>query len=388
MTQQLIGAELLKVHKSKIKSWGSIALLCNHSSHTSQFESSPAYCHKFLQKQLKSLISPQHGFWGTEQDNMLETADSSFANPKLPIYSLYHEKREPDAKMLEGIDTLLVDLQIVGCRVYTFKWTILNCLKAAQKLKKKVVVLDRPNPLGNKVIEGRVWESEAHSFVGMLPIPMRHGLSVGEFARFANLKIKAELEVIPFEGWDAGKLWNQQRKIWPYTSPNLPNFNSVVLYPGMVLFEGTNISEGRGTTLPFQLLGAPYIQSPETLIKRIKEYLPSIPGVFIKPCFFKPTFNKWKDEVCGGVQFLVTEEEQVRSFELALACLKAIRDCHEEHFAWKEPPYEYDFHNNPIHLILGSNKASTATKEKSPKDPFWEEGLSSFQSNISECLLY
>lgn len=387
-TTQLIGAELLTKHKNKIKHWGPSALLCNHSSITSQHESSVSFCYKFLGDQLKSIISPQHGYWGTEQDNMIETADSWFTQPKIPIYSLYHDKREPDGKILKGIDTLLVDLQIVGCRVYTFKWTLLNCLKAAKKHNKKVVVFDRPNPLGNKIVEGRVWEEEAFSFVGMLPIPMRHGLSVGEFAHFANEKIGAELEVLPLEGWDPSKLWTQERKIWPYTSPNLPSFDSVVLYPGMVLFEGTNISEGRGTTLPFQLIGAPYIKEPLKLIKRIKDYLPKLEGVYLKEAFFNPTFNKWKNETCGGLHIIVTEEERVRSYILALALLKSVRDLYEKDFQWKQPPYEYDHKNNPIHLILGSNKASQASREKDPGNQFWQEGLKSYTEKTKSSLLY
>ncbi len=387
-TEQLIGSDLLKVHKNKIKSWGASALLCNHSSMTSSFESAPSLCSQFLGDNLKSMIAPQHGYWGTEQDNMIETKDSYFKNPDLPIYSLYHDKREPDEKMLKNIDTLLIDLQIVGCRVYTFKWTILNCLKAAKRLDKRVVIFDRPNPLGHNVIEGRIWEKEALSFVGMLPIAMRHGLSVGEFARFANNQIGANLEVLPFEGWNPEHLWNQEKKIWPYTSPNLPNFDSVVLYPGMVLFEGTNLSEGRGTTLPFQIVGAPYVKDPDKIIKRVKDYLPKLEGVYLKEAFFNPTFNKWKNETCGGLQILVTDPEKIRSYSLALAILKSVRDYHENQFQWKEPPYEYDYKNNPIHLILGSNKTSLATKEKKPNDDFWLNGLKDYTEQIKSSLLY
>lgn len=384
----VFASDLLSIHKNKIKSWGRVTLLCNHSSLSSSYSQAPEVVSDFLGKNLRSLHSPQHGFWGTEQDNMLETKDSFYIPLSLPVHSLYHQKREPDEQSLSDVDTILVDLQIVGCRVYTFKWTIFNCLLAAKKLKKKVVVLDRPNPLGGEVREGRVLKEEAFSFVGLYPIPMRHGLTVGEFARLVNQKIGAELEVLPMENWKADSLWCEYRKFWPFTSPNLPNFDSVVLYPGFVLFEGTNISEGRGTTLPFQILGAPYIKDPEKLIKRIQDYEGNSHSVYLKPTYFKPTFNKWKDEVCGGLQVIVKEEKEVRSYSLAISLLKSVLDLYEKDFKWTKPPYEYELYNRPINLILGSNDVGEAVIEKSPKDPFWSDGVDEFKKEARSSFLY
>ena len=384
----LMGVDLLEGKKEKIKSFGKVSLLCNHSSLDRGLSFSPIALKKKIGDRLISLHSPQHGFFGTEQDNMLETENSSFEPLGIPVYSLYHNKREPDEESLDAIDTLLIDLQIVGCRVYTFKWTILNCLKACKRLNKKVVVLDRPNPLGGETIEGRVLSQEAQSFVGLLPIPMRHGLSVGEFARFANSQIGADLEVIPMTSYDGKAIWSEFDHYWPFTSPNLPNFDSVLFYPGFVLFEGTNVSEGRGTTLPFQMIGAPYIKNPGKLLKRVKDYLPYIEGAYLKETFFKPTFNKWEGQVCGGLQLILREPKKLRSLDLALCILKSILDLHEKDFKWKEPPYEYEFSNLPIHLILGSNQVSKVIKEKSPLDDFWKEGLNDFAKQVSSHLLY
>lgn len=383
-----IGCELLKNNQKKINSWGKTTLLCNHSSLSLDYKSSPVFCYDFLGTSLKSILSPQHGFWGTEQDNMLETKNSIFPKLNIPIYSLYHTKREPDEESLDSIDTILVDLQIVGCRVYTFKWTILNCLKAAKKFNKKVVILDRPNPLGGEVIEGRILEPEAHSFVGLLPIPMRHGLSVGEFACFANKNIGADLEILKMESWDTTLLWSHTKRYWPFTSPNLPSFNSVVVYPGMVLFEGTNLSEGRGTTLPFQIVGAPYIKDPEKLIKRVKDYYPDLTNPILKPIFFRPTFNKWSNQVCGGIQLIITDQNSIRSYSLALCVLKSIRDLHNKDFEWKQPPYEYEYNNLPINLIVGNNRVEDAILSKHPNDDYWSYGLKEYTNSVKDFLLY
>jgi len=384
----VFGSDLLSYHKPKISSWGRVTLLCNHSSLGASYEYSPLSVSCFLGDKLRSLHSPQHGFWGTEQDNMLETSDSFFSPLSLPVYSLYHSKREPDERSLADVDTILVDIQIVGCRVYTFKWTIFNCLLAAKKLKKKVVILDRPNPLGGEVLEGSVLKEEAFSFVGLLPIPMRHGLTVGEFAKLANKNIGAELEILPIKNWKASSFWSEYRDFWPFTSPNLPSFSSVILYPGFVLFEGTNISEGRGTTLPFQIIGAPYIKEPEKLIKKVLDYTQNDDSVFLKPTYFKPTFNKWKDEVCGGIQVIIKDAKRVRSYKLALSILKSVLDLYGKYFNWTEPPYEYELYNRPINLILGSNDVAQALVNKTPDNLFWSEGIEDFKKNATSIYLY
>lgn len=385
----LLGSDLLeRLNTEEIKSWGTVSLLCNHSSLSENFRFSPTVLEEKIGDQLVSLHSPQHGFFGTEQDNMIETGDSSFGLGQIPVHSLYHKKREPDERSLKGVDTLVVDLQIVGCRVYTFKWTILNCLKACKRLGKQLVVLDRPNPLGGEILEGRTLLKEAESFVGLLPIPMRHGLSVGEFARYANESIGAELKVVPMENYKASSYWSEYRSHWPFTSPNLPSFESVLFYPGFVIFEGTNISEGRGTTLPFQLIGAPYVKDPNRLIKRVKDFLPNLEGAYLKETFFKPTFNKGEGQVCGGVQLILTEPKKLRSYELALCFLKSFMDLYEKDFQWKKPPYEYEFENLPMHLILGSNTVCDVLANRGPQDSYWKDGLESYKRLLEKHLLY
>ena len=210
--------------------------------------------------QLKALFGPQHGYGGEDQDNMVETSHTSDKNLRIPIFSLYAQSREPSKEMLDGIDILIVDLQDVGTRVYTFTSTMLHCMKAAAKYGKKIVVLDRPNPLGGQLVEGNLLEPELFSFVGPGRIPMRHGLTMGEMALYFNhlYALKSDLEIITMEGWRREMLWKETGLRWIMPSPNMPLPETASVYPGQVIWEGTNISEGRGTCRPFEIFGAPF----------------------------------------------------------------------------------------------------------------------------------
>ena len=257
----LFGVDVMAKNPSISLNWGNCILLCNQASLASNGNHSVSVCRKVLNDRLLALMAPQHGLWGTVQDNMIETPHEFNSEFNLKTFSLYSETREPTEEMLAGVDTILVDLQITGCRVYTFKYTMSACLRAAKKMKKKVVVLDRPNPIGAYIEEGRCLDLNCRSFVGEYSIPMRHGLSIGEAAQFFNSFIGADLDVIKLENYSKNNIWSDFSRVWVPTSPNLPNFESLLLYPGMVIFEGTNISEGRGTSLPFQCVGAPILRT-------------------------------------------------------------------------------------------------------------------------------
>ena len=386
-----VGLERFQAEPRLGDGWGRCGLLCNQASVTRAYKPAWDVLQECLGARLVTLFGPQHGFAGTAQDNMIETAHARHLGTGLPVHSLYSETREPTAAMLAGLDTLVIDLQIVGCRIYTWKSTIAGCLRAAKASGKKIVVLDRPNPLGGEVLEGRVLDADAHSFVGQFPMPMRHGLTAGEAARFFNATIGADLEVVPLAGWHPKAYWKDLGRPWVLTSPNLPTPEPVYVYPGTVMLEGTNISEGRGTGLPFQLIGAPYVKTGRHVIDRTRELLQGdAPGVFMREAAFEPTSQKWKGEVCNGIQLHVTAPEQVRSYRLTLALIKAFMDVSEGKFQWKQPPYEYDYETLPIKLIVGSRKVEEHLSPKTFEagDAFWRAGISDYVRRVEPFLLY
>ena len=329
--------------------------------------------------QLRTLFAPQHGFWGEQQANMIESPHTQYAPLDLPVYSLYSETRRPDRRMLSEIDVLVIDLQDVGTRVYTFLWTMLECLRACAECEVSVVILDRPNPLGGDVVEGPLLSPEFRSFVGGFEIPLRHGLTTGELALMLNFRerIDAELNVVRMSGWDRSMLFPETGLPWIQPSPNMPRWQTAVLYPGQVLLEGTNLSEGRGTTIPFEVVGAPYLD-PEQFLAAINRT--HHPGVGLQPFRFRPTFDKWAHETCGGVAIHVTDAQQVRSVRLTTAIIAAAAELAPKHFQWLQPPYEYEFHKPPIDILFGNDglRTSLAETARTPFDATWLDSILAF----------
>lgn len=363
--------------------------MINQASVTREFTPSWQVLKALLGDRLVSLFGPQHGLVSTVQDNMIETGHSRHGPSGLPVFSLYSETREPTAAMLANVDTMICDIQIVGCRVYTFKYTISAILRAARKHGKKVVILDRPNPVGGELLEGRTLSPEVTSFVGEFPIPMRHGLTPGECARYFNRNIGAPLEVVPMEGWNPNDQWSSLSRHWVLTSPNLPTIDSVYTYPGMVAFEGTNVSEGRGTGLPFQFIGSPFIDG-ERFAAGIRSLGDFDKAVFLRPTQFQPTSQKWAGQVCNGVQIHVLDHRRINSYALALAMLHCLATDYGKDFQWREPGYEYDFKNAPIDLILGVKGAGRAVADKnfSVNGPLMSEGVAEFIRDSESALIY
>lgn len=384
------GLEILQAKPQLAQGWGRCALLCNQASLTSDFAPAWEVMHQVLGPRLKAFLSPQHGFHATVQDNMIETEHAKHPIYQIPIYSLYSETREPTPAMLQDIDTIVIDIQIVGCRVYTFKYTIAACLRAAKKLGKRVVILDRPNPMGGVMVEGRVLDLKAKSFVGEFPIPMRHGLTAAEAARLFNKDIGAELSCIGLESWQPEGLWHEVGRHWIITSPNLPTADSVYVYPGTVMLEGTNISEGRGTTLPFQFVGAPYIHSAEAYAEYLTKLYQPQGDVYFRATEFQPTSQKWQGQVCRGVQIHVLNGKTLRTYDLGLAVIRAAAEMGADKFQWKQPPYEYDFSTLPIKLILGELAVDQwfADRQFSVRDAHWHTGLKSYIQAAEGILLY
>ncbi|HOX29046.1 MAG TPA: DUF1343 domain-containing protein [bacterium] len=308
-----------------------------------------------MQKEFKltALFGPQHGIRGETQDNMIEWEGFTDGKTGVPVFSLYGNTRQPTDDMLADVDVLVFDVQDVGTRVYTFIYTMALSMISCARLGKRFVVLDRPNPIGGEV-EGNLLDPSFASFVGLYPIPMRHGMTIAELARLFNyaFEINCELEVVPMEGWSREMSFEETELPWVFPSPNMPTPDTALVYPGSVLFEGTNISEARGTTRPFELIGAPWV-NPHTLVKKLEAY--DLPGVHFRECWFMPTFHKWSGVMCGGVQIHVTDRRRFPSYAAGVCLLAEIRAQATDSFEWKQPPYEYEYEKLPIDLICGTD---------------------------------
>jgi uncharacterized protein YbbC (DUF1343 family) len=367
-----------------------LGLLCNPASVDRIFNHARLLIDSRLPGKLTALYSPQHGFFAEKQDNMVESADMKDSVLKIPVYSLYGKTRIPSEEMLDAIDVLLVDLQDVGTRVYTFIYTLSYCLEAAEALNKKVVVFDRPNPINGLTIEGNCLKPAWRSFIGRFPLPMRHGLTIGELARLFNehFKIGCDLEVIQMKGWRRSMFYGQTGLPWVPPSPNLPSPVSTMVYPGQVIWEGTNVSEGRGTTQPFELFGAPYID-PEKIAATIGSE--SIPGIILREVVFEPTANKWRGRPCRGFQIHVTDPHKFRPYEIGLRLLQAVIKHHKKDFKWKRPPYEYETKKLPIDLIIGDGKIRSRLENMEPLDSIiasWKAELDEFSETSQRFHLY
>jgi len=366
-----------------------LALLCNQAATDSCFRHSRDLLLKAFPGQLVCLFSPQHGFFSEKQDNMIESGHGRDAATGLPVFSLYGETRQPSADMFAGFDILLIDLQDVGTRVYTFIWTVVYCLRQAALSGTKIVVLDRPNPISG-MLEGNLLRPELRSFVGLHEIPMRHGLTMGELALLCNreMAIHADVEVIRMSGWTRAMFFADTGLPWVFPSPNMPSPLTALVYPGQVLWEGTNISEGRGTTLPFELIGAPFIK-PHEVLERLRRT--ELPGCVLRPLIFEPTSGKWAGHSCAGFHIHVTEPRRFLSYRLSLALLEALLYLYPHDLAWKQPPYEYEYEKLPIDLILGDQRVREALEhgaEIISVEQSWQEELTAFNARRKAVLLY
>ncbi|HEY3515595.1 MAG TPA: DUF1343 domain-containing protein [Gammaproteobacteria bacterium] len=314
--------------------------------------------------ELTAAFGPQHGLRGDKQDNMVESPDFTDPVHGIPVFSLYGEVRRPTSAMMSTFDVLLVDLQDVGCRIYTFITTLRYVLEEAARHGKSVWVLDRPNPIG-RPIEGLTLRPGWESFVGAGALPMRHGLTIGELARWfvATLDIKVDCRVVEMQGWkpDAapGYGWPVGERAWINPSPNVPMLESARCYPGTVMVEGTTLSEGRGTTRPFELVGAPDLD-PKALIAKMHELEPKwLRGCKLRTCFFEPTFQKHVGALCAGVQVHVEEEfyshAAFRPWRLQALAFKALRALEPKYPLWREFAYEYEHDRLAIDLLSGSD---------------------------------
>jgi uncharacterized protein YbbC (DUF1343 family) len=307
---------------------------------------------------LHALFGPQHGYLGQTQDNMVEWQTYEHPRLRIPIHSLYGEHREPTPSMLENLDALLIDLQDVGARYYTFIWTMFLCMRACEQSDVQVIVLDRPNPINGITTEGPPLDPAYRSFVGLHPLPVRHGRTIGELAALFREEAfpRCRLTVLPMKGWDRAMWFDDTGLPWVIPSPNMPTLDTATVYPGMCLLEGTNISEGRGTTRPFELFGAPFIDA-EVLTRELNQL--RLPGAHFRENWFQPTFHKFAGEMCGGAQLHVTDRNLFTPYRTGLEIIRTIRRMDHDSFLWKQPPYEYESKRLPIEVLLGGPVAET-----------------------------
>jgi len=333
---------------------------------------------------LNALFGPQHGIYGETQDNMVEWEGFHDRHTGLPVFSLYGRTRKPEPSMLELIDVLVIDLQDVGARYYTFIWTMENCMQVCMEMNKSIVILDRPNPIGGHKIEGPVLEEAYASFVGQRPLPVRHSMTVGEIGNYLCHEFYPSLDfhVIPMQGWKR-KFWFDITHLpWVMPSPNMPTMDTAMVYPGMCLLEGTNLCEGRGTTKPFEIFGAPFIE-PALLVRQLTDF--NLPGIIFRPTYFQPTFKKHAGKVCGGAQLHVTDRERFKPFKTGVTIIKAVYDLYPEDFSWRQPPYEYETEKLPIDILAGTDKLRKYIEkgEKLDKmEDWWQEECSQFNKLI------
>lgn len=335
-----------------------VGLLAHQASVDSRFAHAATLLKDVRGARLVRLFAPEHGLWGAAQDQATIPSTRDAATG-LPVVSLYGARRVPTPAMLRGLDALVIDLQDVGARYYTFAWTMALAMRACTAAGVHVIVLDRPNPLGGNVVEGNVPDPAFASFVGLFPLPARHGMTIGELTRYLNREhgLGSKLTVVSMRGWRRAMLWEDTGLPWVAPSPNMPTPDTARVYPGGCLIEGSNLSEGRGTTHPFELIGAPFLDA-QRFAARLNAL--RLPGVYFRPARFVPTFHKWAGQSCGGIQLHVTDRWRFKPFLTGLALLASARRLAPHRFAWRRPPYEFERRRLPIDILCGTDRLRTA----------------------------
>ncbi len=363
----------------------SIGLITNQTGIDPQFRNNLTLFAEHPRVQLAALFSPEHGISGSAQAG-IQIASAIGKGRQIPIHSLYGRTRQPTPEMLAGIDTLIYDIQDVGSRFYTYISTLLRSIKAAAANNVGFIVLDRPNPIRGDRVEGNLLQPAFQSFVGEMAIPIRHGMTVGELAQFCKAELGLALgqfNVVPMHGWRRGMWYDQTALPWVPPSPNMPTVETAILYPGTCLIEGTNLSEGRGTTKPFEWIGAPWIDQ-----ERWGDTLNNLclSGVYFRPINFTPTFSKYADQMCHGVQIHVTDRDQFKPVDVALHLIATVRQNYPDQFEFIENRGRYFFDllagTDDLRLRLMKRESATEIVQS------WETEVTKFNERRRLYLLY
>ena len=367
-----------------------VGVVCNPASVNHEFGHIADRVAALPNVTLAAIFGPQHGFRCDVQENMIESGHGRDDRRRVPVHSLYSDTRIPTPEMMQGLDVLVIDLQDVGTRIYTYIYTMAYCLTAAQQNGVRVIVCDRPNPIGGTQVEGPMLVPGYESFVGLYSIPMRHGMTIGEIARLFNdhFGIGANLEVVTMSAWTRDLYHDTARAPWVMPSPNMPTLDTALVYPGTVLFEGTNLSEGRGTTRPFELVGAPWVQD-----ERFADALNArnTPGVHFRPTMFEPTFHKHAKTGCGGCQIHVTDRRTFAPVLVGVLLTEAFRAAGRGAFEWRKPPYEYEYEKLPFDILAGTAQTREQIQAGVPAEEIarsWEPSVEAFMTLREKFLLY
>ncbi|MEZ4648491.1 MAG: DUF1343 domain-containing protein [Candidatus Eisenbacteria bacterium] len=391
-----LGLDRIRDEGFRLPGAGRIGLVANAASVGRDFLSAPEVLLGLSGVRLDRIFSPQHGYGGEKQDNMIESGHGTHSVTGLPIFSLYGEVREPTDEMLDGLDAVVFDVPDVGTRVYTFFITMLHVMRAAGRRGLPVYILDRPNPIGPR-IDGPILSPEFRSFVGLAPVPLQHGLTAGEYASFgrAALGLDVDLQVVTMNGWRRNLPYELTGVPWVFPSPNMPTLETAVVYPGGVMLEGVNLSEGRGTTRPFELFGAPWIEPrgvvSEIVAARRATGGNALEGALLRQVSYEPTFHKFRGETVHGFQMHVLDRKPFRPVLAYIEVFRAIRAHHGRLFDWRKPPYEYETEKLPIDLITGNARTRQAIEDDIPAVELareWMSELDQYRDAIRPHLLY
>ena len=367
-----------------------VAVLCNQASVDENLTNVVDILAGSRAKLIK-IFAPEHGFFGAAQDRI---AIKNSTHPKygIPIISMYGDTADslmPKKEKLVGLDIVIIDLQDVGARYYTFVWSAALMMKQAAQVGVEIWVLDRPNPISG-IVEGPVQEDSYLSFVGLYPLPIRHGMTIGEILSYIAREYipQAKLEVILLDGWKRDMWFDDTELSWVPPSPNMPSLSTAIVYPGMCLLEGTNISEGRGTTRPFEVFGAPWIKSFE-LCEKLNEL--KLPGVKFLPWRFTPMFSKYAGQTCDGAMMFVTDRKVFRPVLTAIAIIKTIHELYPEKFKFINPPYEFETEKLPFDILCGTPEIRRMIEGGSKIDEikdFIDRNIREYQAKLQKYLLY
>jgi uncharacterized protein YbbC (DUF1343 family) len=369
-----------------------IGLIANPTSVDRQLNHAVDLMHRHRDIDLCLVFGPEHGLRGCAQDmiGVDDARDPATGLPEISLYGKSFDSLSPRSEHLSQIDGLVFDVQDVGARYYTYAATMALCMRAAKSHSVKMVVLDRPNPIGGLQIEGGGVDAGLESFCGLFPIPQRHAMTVGELARLYNgtFGIGADLEVVECEGWHRAAYYDDCDLPWIMPSPNLPTLDTAIVYPGMCLLEGTNLSEGRGTTRPFELVGAPFIDA-RTLAHKLSRY--ALSGVRFRPCVIEPVFHKWSRQRCQALQLHITDRRAFDAYRTGIALLVAVKSLWPDDFAWRTEPYEFRDDVPAIDLLVGTSLVRAAIDDGKDLDRVMQvacTGTELYDAGRNSALLY
>lgn len=386
---------LLEEPEWKRRYKGKIGYLCHSASVTQDYTHGLIALKKLFGDQLIKVFGPQHGFVTDVQDNMVESTHYVHPFFNIKVYSLYSETRIPTDEMLEGLDHIFVDLQDVGTRIYTYIYTMTYLMEACHKKNIQVIILDRPNPIDGVTLEGNILDLNFASFVGRHPLPVRHGLTMAEVGlmnqKFWN-KPDCHMEIIPMLGWKRSMSYEDTHLPWVLPSPNLATIEAAYTFVGTVLYEGTNISEGRGTTRSLEIIGHPKLE-PFSFQAHLEKVFKDVglKGFALRPLVFQPTFQKHQGKSCGGYQIHVTDRKSFEPWRLCQYLCKEFYHHLGKDFAWKQPPYEYEYHKVPVDLINGTDLLRLWVEKNGNESEYQEimvPNQHQFAQQRSDILLY